>query len=113
MKRRRACPVRAGGKTASYAVRRRGRAAPTGHEHRLRPLRRLEDLPIPLHVIACDVLAGREVRLSAGPLVDAVMASAAIPGVLPPVEWDGRLLIDGGATNNAPLSHALELGADE
>src|SRR5436305_1516978 len=42
---------------------------------------RLEDLPIPLHVIACDVVAGREVRLSAGPLVDAVMASAAIPGV--------------------------------
>src|SRR5205085_3772578 len=57
---------------------------------------RLEDLPIPLHVIACDVLAGREVRLSSGPLVEAVMASAAIPGVLPPVEREGRLLIDGG-----------------
>src|SRR3954447_8301363 len=74
---------------------------------------RLEDLPIPLHVIACDVLAGREVRLSSGPLVDAVMASAAIPGVLPPVEWDGRLLIDGGVLDNTPISHAIELGADE
>jgi NTE family protein len=41
------------------------------------------------------------------------MASAAIPGVLPPVDWDGRLLIDGGVLNNTPISHAFELGADE
>jgi NTE family protein len=41
------------------------------------------------------------------------MASAAIPGVLPAVNWHGRELIDGGVANNAPLSHALELGADE
>src|SRR5215218_6772527 len=44
---------------------------------------RLEDLPIPLNVVACDALSGEEVLLSAGPLVDAVLASAAIPGVLP------------------------------
>jgi NTE family protein len=74
---------------------------------------RLEDLPTPLHVIACDLLEGREVRLSEGPLLDAVMASAAIPGVLPPVDWDGRLLIDGGILNNTPISHAIELDADE
>jgi NTE family protein len=74
---------------------------------------RLEDTLVPLHVIATDVLRGEEVRLSEGPLVDAVMASAAIPGVLPAVDWDGRALIDGGVANNAPLSHALELGADE
>jgi NTE family protein len=73
----------------------------------------LEELPTPLHVIACDVLNGQEVRLSEGPLVDALMASAAIPGVLPPVEWDGRTLIDGGVMNNTPITHALELGADE
>ena len=73
----------------------------------------LEDLPTPLHVIACDVLNGEEVRLSEGPLVDAVLASAAIPGILPPVEWDGRLLIDGGVMNNTPITHALELGAEE
>jgi NTE family protein len=48
---------------------------------------RLEELPTPLHVIACDVLTGEEVRLSSGPLVDAVLASAAIPGVLPPIDW--------------------------
>ena len=73
----------------------------------------LEDLPTPLHVIACDVRDGREVRLSRGPLLDAVMASAAIPGVLPPVDWDGRLLIDGGVMNNTPITHAVEVGAQE
>jgi NTE family protein len=74
---------------------------------------RLEETRVPLHVIATDVLRGEEVRLSEGPLVNAVMASAAIPGVLPAVDWNGRMLIDGGVANNAPLTHALALGADE
>jgi NTE family protein len=73
----------------------------------------LEELPTPLHVIACDVLNGQEVRLSEGPLVDAVLASSAVPGVLPPVDWRGRLLIDGGVVNNTPITHALELGAEQ
>jgi NTE family protein len=74
---------------------------------------RLEDLPLPLHVVACDVLTGSEVLLSHGSLVDAILASAAIPGVLPPVEWDGRLLIDGDVVNNTPISHAISLGAQQ
>jgi NTE family protein len=73
---------------------------------------RLEDTLVPLHVVATDLLRGEDVRLSHGPLADAVLASAAIPGVLPAVEWEGRLLIDGGVANNAPISHALELGAN-
>jgi NTE family protein len=73
----------------------------------------LEDTLVPLHVIATDVLRGDEVRLSSGPLLDAVMASAAIPGLLPSVSWDGRELVDGGVSNNAPIRHALELGADQ
>lgn len=72
---------------------------------------RLEDLPIPLHVVAVDVTTGEEVLLSEGPLIDAVMASAAIPGVLPPVDWRDRALMDGGVANNTPISHAVELGA--
>ena len=56
---------------------------------------------------------GAEVLLSRGPLVDAVLASAAIPGVLPAVEWEGRLLIDGGVVDNTPISHAIGLGARE
>ena len=72
---------------------------------------RLEDVPIPLHVIATDVLTGLEVRLSNGPLPDAILASTAIPGVLQSVDWQGRELIDGGVANNTPISHAVELGA--
>ena len=72
----------------------------------------LERAPIPLHVIATDLLSGREVRLSRGDALEAVMASAAIPGVFAPVEWEGRKLIDGGVSNNAPIAHAIELGAE-
>lgn len=72
---------------------------------------RLEELPIPLHVIAADVLSGEEVRLSHGPVLDAVLASSAIPGVLPPVRWGDRMLMDGGVANNTPISHAVDLNA--
>jgi NTE family protein len=72
---------------------------------------RLEALPIPLHVVATDVLTGAEVRLSEGSLPDAILASTAIPGVLPNVKWHGRTLMDGGVANNTPISHAVELGA--
>ncbi len=74
---------------------------------------RLEDMPVALHVIVTDVLSGRELRLSRGPAVDAVMASAAVPGVFAPVRFAGRQLIDGGVSDNTPLSHAVALGADE
>lgn len=73
---------------------------------------RLEDGPIPAHVVATDLLSGREVLLSHGPAVDAVLASAAIPGVLPAVRIDGRHLVDGGIANNTPISHAVALGAE-
>jgi NTE family protein len=72
---------------------------------------RLEDLPIPLHVVAVDVISGEELRLSSGSLRDAILASAAIPGVLEPVAWGDRVLMDGGVANNTPISHAIELGA--
>jgi NTE family protein len=73
---------------------------------------RLQDAPIPLHVIATDLLSGEELRLSAGDAVEAVIASAALPGIFPAVEWQGRKLIDGGVSNNAPISDAIELGAE-
>lgn len=73
----------------------------------------LEAAPIPFHVIATDLLSGCELRLSDGPALDAVMASAAIPAIFPPVRWDGRELVDGGIANNTPISHAIELGAEE
>lgn len=74
---------------------------------------RLQDAPIPLHVTATDLLTGDAVRLSRGDALDAILASASIPGVLPPVAWHGQHLIDGGVADNTPLTHALELGASE
>jgi predicted acylesterase/phospholipase RssA len=73
---------------------------------------RLEDAPVPLRVVAGEVTTGREVLRGTGDTGDAVAASAAIPGVFPPVLLDGQLLMDGGVANNAPVSHAIELGAE-
>jgi len=73
---------------------------------------RLEDAPVPLHVVAVDVLSGRDVLLSRGPALEAIMASAAIPGVFSPVTIDGVPYMDGGVVENTPISHAVELGAD-
>lgn len=73
---------------------------------------RLEDAPIPLHVVVTDVLDGDDIALSSGSAVDVITASAAIPGVFAPVVVDGRTYMDGGVVNNAPVSHAVALGAD-
>jgi NTE family protein len=72
---------------------------------------RLEQAPIPFQVITTDLLSGSELRLAEGPAVEAVLASAAIPGVFAPVVWQGRKLIDGGVSNNTPIADAIELGA--
>ena len=72
---------------------------------------RLEDARIPCYVVATDVLDGREVAIAAGPIATALLASAAIPAVFPPVPLDGRHLMDGAVTNNTPISTALKLGA--
>jgi NTE family protein len=74
---------------------------------------RLEESPVELHVLAADLMSGEEVLLSGGPTIDAVLASAAIPGVFPGVPWASRLLVDGGIVNNTPISHAVELGAEQ
>ena len=75
------------------------------------PLARLEQCLVPVHVVATDFASGAEVVLSKGSAVDALMASTAIPAVFPPVTLAGRVLVDGGVTNNTPLSAAVELGA--
>jgi NTE family protein len=76
------------------------------------PYRRLEEAPVPIHVVATDVMTGTEVVLSAGDAVGAVLASSAIPGIFPPVRVDGRLLMDGGVVANTPVARAVALGAD-
>jgi NTE family protein len=72
---------------------------------------RIEDAPIPVHVVATDVMTGEEVLLSHGDPVDAVLASAAIPAVFPAVPVEGRFLVDGGIADNAAVSQAVHLGA--
>lgn len=74
------------------------------------PFRRLEDARLPLHVMATDQ-QGLGIRLSSGPAVEAILASAAIPGVFPPVEIDGQALMDGAIAANTPIRLAVELGA--
>ena len=75
-------------------------------------IRRLEDAVIPLHVVVTEARSGRERLLSTGDAVDAITASASIPGLLPSVTIDGVAYVDGGVANNTPLSHAVHLGAE-
>ena len=75
------------------------------------PGQRIEDARIPCYVVATDVLTGSEIALASGPVVTALLASAAIPAVFPVVSIEGRHLIDGGVANNTPISTAVQLGA--
>lgn len=66
---------------------------------------------IPLAVVAVDLLSGDELVYRAGPLRRAVLGSAALPGIFPPIPHDGRILIDGGWTNRIPADAARAIGA--
>ena len=72
---------------------------------------RIEDTAIPFAAVATDLNRGEEVILREGSLRTAVSASSAVPGLLPPVPIDGRLLIDGGGMCRVPVLPALRLGA--
>lgn len=74
------------------------------------PFTRIEEARLPLHVMATDP-QGLGVRLSQGPAVDAILASAAVPGIFPPVSIGGRELMDGAIAANTPLRMAVQLGA--
>ncbi len=76
------------------------------------PFDRLEEAPVPLHLMATDLVTGAPVRLSSGDLLEAVMASTALPGIFPPVKIGGRLLVDGGVAADTPITPAVEMGAD-
>jgi NTE family protein len=72
---------------------------------------RLEDLPIPLAVVATDLDTHEEVVLRRGSGVTALFASSAVPGVFPAVRIGNRRLVDGGIVNPIPTSAAVQLGA--
>src|SRR3954453_7583033 len=71
----------------------------------------IEDLPVRFQCVAASIEAAAEHWFSSGPLGEAVMASAAVPGLLPPVEIAGEHFLDGGIVNSIPVDRALSLGA--
>ena len=77
------------------------------------PARQFEDLEVHFECVAACIEDAAEHWFSSGPLVDAVLASSALPGVLPAVELDGKHYIDGGVVNSIPVSRAIEVGATE
>ncbi|WP_211169354.1 patatin-like phospholipase family protein [Pseudonocardia bannensis] len=72
---------------------------------------RIEDLPVRFECCAADIEDAAEHWFDRGPVVEAVLASAAVPGLLPPAVVDGRHYLDGGLVNSIPLGRAVDLGA--
>jgi NTE family protein len=91
------------------------------HLHAIEPLRRLladklpiddfKDLTLPFHCVAASIEDAAARWFADGPVVPAVMASCAVPGLLPPVEIDGRHYFDGGLVDSIPVGRAVALGA--
>ena len=77
------------------------------------PASRIEDLAVPFQCVAASIERASEHWFSTGPIVDAVVASASVPGLLPPVEIAGEHFIDGGIVNSIPVSRAVALDARE
>jgi NTE family protein len=73
---------------------------------------RVEDLPIAFAAVATEVGSGHEVWLTRGPVVEAMRASYALPGIFEPVKWNGRWLFDGALVNPVPVAVCRALGAD-
>ncbi len=76
------------------------------------PAANIEQLKLPFAAVAADLNRGTRVVLDSGSVARAVRASSAIPGVFPPVDHQGKLLVDGGVVDNIPASVAREKGAD-
>jgi len=75
------------------------------------PVERIEDLAVPFQCVAASIERAAEHWFSSGSLADAVMASAAVPGLLAPVKVGDEHFLDGGLVNSIPVSRAVELGA--
>jgi NTE family protein len=75
------------------------------------PVQHVEDLSIPFQCVAASIERAAEHWFASGPLADVLLASCAVPGILPPVRIDGEHFIDGGIVNSIPVSRAVTLGA--
>ncbi len=73
---------------------------------------KIEDTHIPFACNATDLISGRPYLFTHGDIRTAVQASSAIPGIFPPLQWNGKLFSDGAITFNVPIPFAKALGAD-
>ena len=74
-------------------------------------LEHFDQLPTPFRAIAVDLRTAERVVIDRGSLAQAMRATMSLPGLFPPVEWDGRVLVDGGALDNIPADVVREMGA--
>ena len=77
------------------------------------PVQRIEDLAVPFQCVAANVERAAATWFSEGPVADAVLASSAVPGLLPPVRIGEDHYYDGGLVHSIPLGRAITLGATE
>jgi len=75
------------------------------------PYRRLEQAPLPVHVVTTDIISGDSVVLSEGPTSEAIVASTAIPGAFSPIRYRNHYLADGAISSNTPIRVAVAKGA--
>ena len=68
------------------------------------PDKNIENAEIPLAIVTYDLIGAREAVFTSGSVIDAVVASSSIPGIFPPVEHNGMLLVDGGAISPVPVN---------
>lgn len=80
-------------------------------EHIHGTYKRIEDLDIPFQCVAASIERASEHWFTEGPLIPALLATAAVPVLFPPVEIDGQHFYDGGLVNSVPLTRAVDLGA--
>lgn len=73
---------------------------------------RIENLRLPFVAVATDLVTGHEIWLQKGNLIDALRASFSMPGLLPPIDLEGRLLADGALVDPLPIAACRALGAD-
>jgi NTE family protein len=77
------------------------------------PGRLIEELKLPFQCVAASIERAAEHWFTSGPLIDALLASSAVPALFPPYEIDGEHFYDGGLVNSVPLARAVDLGARE
>ena len=78
----------------------------------LLPVKTFEELKIPFSCLAVDLNSGEDVVFNSGNLIEAIVASSAIPGYIPPIEKDGMLLTDGAVSCPVPVKTVRKMGAD-